>query len=226
MDFFVTGTNTEVGKTWISQALLLAANRKGLRTLAIKPVAAGCAPSPDGLRNEDGLALQAAMSEKLSYDKVNPLTLEEAIAPHLAAHREGVLLSVDSLGAHCREVLQVPHDLGLVEGAGGWRVPINERETLADLALDLQLPVVMVVGMTLGCLNHALLTAEAIQRDGLRLAGWVANSPGSTMPRLKENLGSLRRLLPAPCLGAVPFLRGKGADQAARYLNLEPLISH
>lgn len=224
--FFVTGTNTEVGKTWISQALLLAAGAKGLRTVAVKPVAAGCDETPDGLRNQDALALQQAVTAKLDYERINPVALEPPIAPHIAAESAGVELSVDFLADCCRRVLSEPHDFALIEGAGGWRVPLNRNETLADLAARLETPVILVVGMGLGCLNHALLTAEAIQRDGLTLAGWVANSTGPAMACLEENTSTLESRLSAPLLGRVPFLPGGPAATAAPYLDLAPLLSH
>lgn len=223
--FFVTGTNTEVGKTWISQALLLAARADGLRTLAIKPVAAGCESTPAGLRNEDALALREAMTAELDYERINPVALEPPIAPHIAAQQAGLQLSVESLAKHCRSVLAEPHDFGLIEGAGGWRVPLNDGETMADLVRALDLPVILVVGMGLGCLNHALLTAEAIRADGLRLAGWVANCTGPAIPFLAENLASLEARLDAPLLGQVPFTPGRSAAAAATRLNLAPLLS-
>lgn len=222
--FFVTGTNTEVGKTWVSRALLLAAKARGLRTIAIKPVAAGCERTPSGLRNEDALHLQEAMTGDLLYQQINPIALEPPIAPHIAAQAVGLELSADYLALRCSETLREPHDFALIEGAGGWRVPLNRRETLADLAVALQLPVIMVVGMELGCINHALLTAEAIRRDGLRLAGWVANSPAEAMPCLEENIASLRDRLSAPLLGQIPFLPDQPPETAAEKLDLDILL--
>lgn len=237
--FFVTGTDTEVGKTWVSQALLHAAKNRGLRTIALKPIAAGCGRSPAGLRNQDALLLQEGITESLVYSQINPIALERAIAPHLAADAVGMELSVGYLLQRCRETLREVHDFALIEGAGGWRVPLNRSETLADLAIALQIPVILVVRMGLGCLNHALLTAEAIQRDGLRLAGWVANSIGPPMPCLEQNIASLQSRLPAPLLGAIPFLpepfisdpfiadpfvAERGLESAAGHLNLAPLL--
>ena len=218
--FFVTGTDTEVGKTAVCCALLQAARAAGLRTAAIKPVAAGCDESG---RNEDALQLQACMTERMAYDQVNPVALAEAIAPHLAAAHEGVNLRVDALAEHCRAGMAAEADLVLVEGAGGWRVPLGPRETLADLAVALQLDVILVVGMRLGCINHALLTAEAIRRDGLNLAGWVANEPGERMACYEENLDTLRSLLPAPLLGEIPRLSPFDPAVAAGSLSLPGL---
>lgn len=222
--FFVTGTNTEVGKTWVSCALLAAAARQGLRTIAIKPIAAGCERTSGGLRNEDALQLQHFMSEELSYSQVNPVTLEPAIAPHIAAQQAGLELSLSELVSHCSQTLGEAHDLALIEGAGGWRVPINDAETLADLPARLRTPVILVVGMGLGCLNHALLTVEAIERDGLPLAGWVANTQAEEMPCLAENLATLRQRLAAPCLGVIPYLPDETPQAAADFLDLSALL--
>ena len=165
--FFVTGTCTDVGKTFVSVALLHALKEQGYRTLALKPVAAGCQQTPEGLRNDDALQLQAAMTESLSYEQINPVALERPAAPHIVAAEQGRRITASRLEGICRGALLTKADVALVEGAGGWRVPLNERETLADLAFALRLPVILVVGVRLGCINHALLTQEAILRDGL-----------------------------------------------------------
>ena len=218
--WFVTGTDTEIGKTAISCALLKAAGQRGLRTAAVKPVAAGCDASG---HNEDALQLLAAMSEPLDYQQVNPVALDAAIAPHIAAAQEGRNLQASRLAGLCRGVMSTAADFVLIEGAGGWRVPINPGETLADLAVALQVEVILVVGMRLGCINHALLSAEAIRRDGLKLAGWVANQPGERMTCHEENMDTLRRLLPAPLLGSVPRLLPFDPVVAANYIDLDGL---
>ncbi len=216
--FFVTGTDTDAGKTFASCALLYRARSQGLSTAAVKPVAAGCEDLGEGLRNGDALALIEAMSLELDYDQVNPICLEPPIAPHIAAAEAGRVLSADRLAGLCRGVLVQGADLTLIEGAGGWRVPLNGRETLADLARALQLPVILVVGLKLGCINHALLTVEAIRADGLHLAGWIANQPqAEPMSRQAENLETLRQLISAPCLGVLPYLP-EGPAAAAAYL--------
>lgn len=217
---FVTGTDTGVGKTAISCALLVAAGKAGLRTAAVKPVAAGC---DDEGHNEDALQLMACMTEQLDYSQVNPVALKAAIAPHIAAQQEGRLLQVGRLAGLCRGVMLSGADFVLIEGAGGWRVPIGPRETLADLAIDLGVGVILVVGMRLGCINHALLAAEAINRDGLHLAGWVANQPTGEMSCYRENLETLTRLLPAPLLGEVPRLSPFRPETAAKFLSLQAL---
>ncbi|MFV8818995.1 dethiobiotin synthase [Haliea sp. E17] len=219
--YFVTGTDTEVGKTAVACALLAAARARGCSTAAVKPVAAGC--DAQG-RNDDALALMAQVSIDLDYQQVNPVALAPPIAPHIAAAQAGRLLRCGQLAGLCRGVLSERADLTLVEGAGGWRVPISPRETLADLAVDLNLGVILVVGMRLGCINHALLTAEAIMRDGLKIAGWVANQPGEQMACHSENVATLRALLPAPCLGELPRFSPWNAQVAAQYLDIDPLL--
>jgi dethiobiotin synthetase len=220
--WFVTGTDTEVGKTAISCALLVAAGQAGLRTAAIKPVAAGC---DEHGHNEDALQLMASMTEPLDYQQVNPVALADAVAPHIAAQHQGRVLQAGRLAGLCRGVMLGGADFVLVEGAGGWRVPIGPRETLADVAVALRVGVILVVGMRLGCINHALLTAEAIRRDGLHLVGWVANQMGERMACHEENLDTLRRLLPAPLLGEVPLLTPFDPAQAAKYLELGALLA-
>ena len=218
--FFVTGTDTGVGKTLITTALLVAARKQQLTTLAMKPLAAGCDVTPEGLRNEDALALQAAMTVALEYEQVNPVALAEPIAPHLAAALAGRRLSLDRLLGFCRGTLMNKADFRLIEGAGGWRMPLNERETLAGLPKALDIPVILVVGVRLGCLNHALLTQEAIVRDGVKIAGWVASQVEQDMPALEGNLATLRTMLSAPCLGQVPYLPQATPEAVAGYLDL------
>ena len=220
--WFVTGTDTDVGKTAICCALLAAANASGLRTAAIKPVAAGC---DEHGHNSDALQLQAAMSEPLEYAQVNPVALASAIAPHIAAEQEGRNLQAARLAGLCRGVMLSGSQFTLIEGAGGWRVPLNARETLADVAIQLQVKVILVVGMRLGCINHALLSAEAIRRDGLTLAGWIANQPAGRMAHHDENVKTLRRWLPAPLLGEIPRLSPFEPAEAAKFLSLQRLMS-
>lgn len=222
--FFIAGTDTDAGKTLITTGLLAAANRRGLRTIGLKPVAAGCERTPEGLRNADALLLQQTASVALSYEQVNPVALEPPIAPHIAAEQAGRVLSADRLAAYCRGALMQPADLVLIEGAGGWRVPLSPRESLARLPQLLELEVILVVGMKLGCLNHALLTAEAIARDGLRLAGWVANRIDPQMACADENLATLTRLFRAPLLGQVPWLPVPTAEAVADHLDLTSLL--
>lgn len=194
--FFITGTDTEVGKTWVSCRLLERAREAGLSCYGLKPIAAGCEDTADGPRNEDAVNLMASSSLTLPYELVNPVALKAAIAPHIAARQEGRRISLSQLAGYVRGALSShPADLVLVEGAGGWRVPLNDQEMLSALAVELNLPVIQVVGMKLGCISHALLTAEAIQADGLRYTGTVANCFGEMDVR-EENLITLRQHLP------------------------------
>jgi len=215
--WFVTGTDTGVGKTLVSGALLRVLRERGLRVAGMKPVASGCIATAAGLRNEDALVLARESSLRLPYAQVNPYAFEPAIAPHLAAAEAGVRIDLEGLAAGC-EALLAQVDRVVVEGAGGWRVPLNDTETIADLARRLRLPVVLVVGLRLGCLNHALLTAAAILADGLPFGGWVANAIDPGFARAAENLASLQERLPGPFLGAIPALSRADIREAAAAL--------
>lgn len=221
--YFIAGTDTDVGKTTIAAGLLHAARLQGLSTLAAKPVASGCAVTSKGLRNADALALIDQSTVQLPYERVNPFAFEPAIAPHLAAREAGVALALPALLKAMQGILAEGADFTLIEGAGGWRVPLSDHANLSDLAIALKLPVILVVGVRLGCINHALLSAEAIARDGLQLAGWVANVIEPHTSRLEENLASLAERLPAPCLGRVPKLKQASADAVAEHLQLDLL---
>lgn len=223
---FVTGTDTGVGKTLVSAAILHAASRKGLRTLAMKPVASGCEETAEGLRNDDALMLQSAMTEQLPYAQVNPIALAPAIAPHVAANQVGRQLSAARLAGFVRGLQLRPADIFLVEGAGGWRVPLNDLETYAEVPRDLGLGVVLVVPLKLGCINHALLTVEAIKADGLTIKGWVANRPDpEVMDCEEETLLYLKRHLPAVCLGVLPWMSDPDPSHLADRLAIDALLS-
>lgn len=222
--YFITGTDTDAGKTLVTAGLLALAHHKGLTTLGLKPVASGCHRQAEGLRNDDALMLQARSHPEIDYETVNPFAYAPAIAPHLAARQAGETLRVTMLADAMTEALALKRDLTLIEGAGGWRVPLNDDEDLSDLATALQLPVILVVGLRLGCINHARLTAEAIDAQGLPLAGWVANGITSDFDELDDNLATLSHYLSAPCLGRVPHLTEGPTDThpecAARHLKL------
>lgn len=203
--FFVTGTDTGVGKTLCSAALLHALARRHVRVVGMKPVAAGLVEHRGALVSEDVLALRAASTLAVPGELDNPVALPEPLSPHLAARRAGRTVRIGDLLTPAR-ALRARADALVVEGAGGWRVPLNDDETLADFAVALGAPVVLVVGLRLGCLNHALLTAEAIRRDGLPLAGWIGNRIDPAMAAADENLAHLRATLDAPLLGVVPWL--------------------
>ncbi|EHJ93685.1 dethiobiotin synthase [Vreelandella boliviensis] len=226
--WFVTGTDTDAGKTLVTSGLLHAAQQQPLSTLGLKPIASGSQATPDGLRNSDALALQAQTVPSVDYTTVNPIAFAPAIAPHLASLEAGQSLEVGAITDILRETLsQTPRDFTLIEGAGGWRVPLNDHEDFADLAIALELPVILVVGLKLGCLNHARLTAEAIRADGLVLAGWAGSvvDPdfAADTARFEANIAHLNTKLAAPCLGIIPHLDTPSAATAAPYLSLEPL---
>ena len=207
---FVTGTDTGVGKTVVSVSLLRALARAGRPAVGMKPVAAGCEATAGGLRNADALALQGAAGRWLPYPRVNPVALEPPMAPHLAAERMGLTLRAAPL-ARQAHALPVAGEYLVVEGAGGWRVPLNDTETMADLAVAIGLPVVLVVAIRLGCLNHALLSAGAIAADGLPLAGWVAVELEPDGDAVAEQIATLEHRLGAPRLGTISW-RGLSFD--------------
>jgi len=225
--FFVTGTDTGVGKTMVSAAILAAAKAAGKRTLGMKPIASGCANTPEGLRNEDALVLQQTATETIAYDLVNPVALAPAIAPHVAAAQAGRVISADRLLGFCRGMQMRPADLLVIEGAGGWRVPLNDRETYSAVPRGLRAPVILVVALRLGCINQALLTAEAIRNDGLLLAGWVANrADPDAMSCEQETLSYLMEHLMAPCLGVVPWVEGAKPETLRGYLDVNVLFEN
>jgi dethiobiotin synthetase len=215
---FITGTDTDVGKTEVAVALLQLARQAGLSTAAMKPVAAGCELIDGEWKNNDALRLQAQCSLPLSYGEVNPVALKKAIAPHLAAYDEKKTITIERLIGLTQNILNKKADFTVIEGAGGWRVPISHRELLSQYAKELKLPVLMVVGVQLGCLNHSLLTAEAIMNDGLTIAGWVANIIDKNMVAAEENIQTLQHFLPGPCIGVIPFQQNPSTDMFASFL--------
>ncbi len=216
--FFITGTDTEVGKTCITAGLTHAFTQAGLRVAPIKPLAAGQELLDGCWVNEDVQCLHAAQSIGMTPEQVGPLQFRAACAPHIAAALEGRSIERAPVLAaiHASAALG---ELALVEGVGGFRVPLCEGWDTADLALDLGLPVVLVVGLRLGCINHALLSAEAIRARGLKLVGWVGNTVDAEMAHLTDNLAALDALLQAPCWGHVPRLADPSPPAVAAYLN-------
>ena len=200
---FVTGTDTGIGKTRVSAGLLRAMSAAGLKCAGMKPVASGADSTAAGLRNEDALALMAAASLDKPYAVVNPYCFAPPVAPHLAAREAKVEIGLEPILTAYSD-LCLGADAVVVEGVGGWQVPLSGTLELPDLARELGLPVLLVVGMRLGCLNHALLTARAIRADGLELAGWVANAIDSRFERPEANLATLSAALDAPLLGQLP----------------------
>ncbi len=221
--WFITGTDTGVGKTSVAAGLLAGLARRGDRAIGMKPVASGCQATPAGLRHDDALALLHASSIQAEYAEVNPYAFAPAVAPHLAAEAIGVEISLEKIHASFTRLCALA-DLVVVEGIGGWRVPLSRNTTTVDLALSLNLPVILVVGMRLGCLNHALLTAEGIRHSGLKLVGWVANHIDPAMELWQENIVALQQRIPAPLLGAIPFIKTKSTGARIDYLNLPILL--
>ncbi|MEY6434089.1 dethiobiotin synthase [Thioalkalicoccus limnaeus] len=201
---FVTGTDTGCGKTEIALALMAAMQAHGRVVLGMKPVASGCEPTPDGLRNPDACRLREQGSCASPYRFVNPYAFGPPIAPHLAAAQVGCRIDLAVIEAAYAELANAAERV-IVEGVGGWRVPLGPNLAVGDLPRALGLPVVLVVGLRLGCLNHGLLTAEAIVADGLHLAGWIGNQVDPDMDALAGNVATLTERIPAPCLGLVPW---------------------
>lgn len=220
--YFITGTDTGAGKTRIATGLLQAAQLAGFSTLGLKPVSAGCRIQGKDRVNEDVRLLQSAATCKLTVAEINPAALLEPMAPHIAAAQEDVTLKVSDLAAHC--VALAPRaEFTVIEGAGGWLVPLNAAETMADLAAAIGAPVILVVGLRLGCINHALLSAAAIAGHGLQLAGWVANCIEPDMRAREENIAAIAARLRAPLLGTVPWLHRPDPAVIAARLDLKLL---
>ncbi|AQG97472.1 dethiobiotin synthase [Burkholderia sp. KK1] len=219
LSFFVAGTDTEIGKTFVSCALLHGFARAGLSAAAMKPIASGAIERDGVLHNEDADQLDAAANVALPNEIRTPFMMREPIAPHIAAAREGLTLDMSRIvDAHRFAVTKA--DIVVVEGVGGFRVPLTDTHDTADLAVALNLPVVLVVGMRLGCISHALLTAEAIASRGLRLAGWVANRIDPAMLYPEENIASLKQRIDAPLIGVIPHLAPNDAKRAAEALDI------
>ena len=203
--FFITGTDTEIGKTTISMGLIAALQHAGFNISAMKPIASGCFERNGELRNEDALKLIGACNNALDYKQVNPYAFKPAIAPHIAAAQAGVAIDIQVI-KNLADELHAESDYCIIEGVGGWQVPLNETETVEDLAIALKLPVILVVGLRLGCINHALLTANAITQAGLHFAGWIANHCDQYVDNAEEIIESLKQRIEAPCIGVVEFM--------------------
>lgn len=220
---FVTGTDTGCGKTTVSLALMAAFQASGLRVLGMKPVASGCVSGPAGLRNADALRLQRQGSAPAPYAQINPYAFAPPIAPHLAAGQCGIAISPTVIATAYR-ALHAQADLVVAEGIGGWRVPLGSGFCLSDLPRMLDLPVILTVGLRLGCINHALLTAESIQAHNVPLAGWIASQIDPDMPLRAANLTTLAALIEAPCLGVIPWLADADSQVPPGVLNIASLI--
>lgn len=222
---FVTATDTGAGKTLVSCAIIRALRRTGRRVAGMKPVASGCEQTARGLTSEDASQLAAASGLAVPIDLVNPYRFAPAIAPHVAAAQAGVRVDLQRIETAYRALCRLA-DWVVVEGVGGLRVPLNAEEDVADLARRLNLPVVLVVGMRLGCLNHALLTAEAIDRRGLPWCGWIANHVDPQMAVPDANADAIEQRLRVPLLARIPWLASPEADTVADHFALPPLLAH
>ncbi|MBX9586147.1 MAG: dethiobiotin synthase [Gammaproteobacteria bacterium] len=203
---FITGTDTNVGKTFCTVALLHQLNMKGYKTFGLKPVASGCFLNEEGqLVNEDALAIQKAASIKRGYQIINPISFQEPIAPHIAAKKVGGYLSSRLIIDVITRSIQQEADINIIEGVGGWSVPINDNELMSDVVIKLNFPIILVVGIRLGCVNHAILTAQKIMQNKVTFLGWIANCIDNSMLELDENIQSIAEWIPAPCLGIIPY---------------------
>lgn len=203
--FFIAGTDTEIGKTTISLLLLELLKQQGFSTAALKPIACGATQTNDGLRNQDAIQLQQSATINLPYEQVNPFVFNPPISPNFAADEINCDLSTEKIVKACQPMFNVNADVVIAEGIGGWMVPINKNETMADVAKQFNLPVILVVGLRLGCLNHSLLTYNAICESGLPIAGWVINCIDCNMLYAAENIAYLKEQIDAPLLGIVPY---------------------
>ena len=215
--FFVTGTDTGVGKTLVTAALLRRLRESGRTVAGMKPVAAGAIDGPEGPANQDALSLQAESSTRHPYAIVNPYLFEPAIAPHIAAVDAGVTIDTDRI-ARAHDVLRASADVVLAEGAGGFLVPLDAHRSFAELPGLLGMEVLLVVGLRLGCLNHAFLTRDAIASRGYRLAGWIGNCIDPAFARRDANIATLTAGIPSPCLGIVPWIKHADVSAAAAAL--------
>ena len=220
--YFITGTDTGVGKTAVTLGLMQLLQERGHRVAGMKPVASGCELTARGLRNGDAVRLRQQASIELAYEAVNPYAFEPPIAPHLAAARAGCRIDLETIHAGVQQLARQT-DRVCVEGIGGWLVPLNGRETVADLAVRLGLGIILVVGIRLGCLNHALLTVRAIEAAGLELAGWVANILPPPPGNAEDSINCLKTMTYAPLLGVVPVLPDVSAMGVAACLSLQAL---
>ena len=218
---FIAGTDTAVGKTEVTLGLMAVLSQCGKMVTGMKPVASGCRSTASGLRNEDAERILAACAVPLDYSQVNPIPLEPPVAPHIAAEEAGTTISLNGL-VTAYEFLCARSDFCIVEGIGGWLVPLNSDSTMADLVVQLELPVILVVGIRLGCLNHALLSVESIDRHGVALAGWVANLMSPETLRVDEIIGALKTRIHAPLLARVPWLPHPSANAFAACLRDVP----
>ncbi|MEG3753518.1 dethiobiotin synthase [Psychromonas arctica] len=218
--YFIAGTDTDVGKTVCTRALLQAAKQQNKTTIGYKPISAGCELTELGLRNQDALILQANSSVNLPYNDVNPIAFQQPVAPHIAAIENGTFIDINIVNNGLQHLQNMNVDLVFVEGAGGWHLPIDNQFLLSDWVIEKQLPVILIVGLKLGCLNHALLTAKAIEQSGLVIAGWIANHLQPDMPYVVDNIETLKTMINAPMLAEIPFIKGINTTNLAEFVDV------
>lgn len=206
MKIFITGTDTEIGKTTVCCYLLKKYQQQGLSTLGLKPVASGCYKKNKQLVNDDALQLAEHSTIKLAYDLINPIQLQSPVSPNIAACNEGISLTADHICQQLSPSLQVSSDVTLIEGIGGWLVPINPQQTMADVVYQLSIPVILVVGVRLGCINHALLTQQAMLQKKVDCLGWIANQLDPDERRFQENIMTLKKHVKYPLIDCVSFM--------------------
>lgn len=219
--YFITGTDTGVGKTVVTLAVMEHLRRQGFQVAGMKPVASGCDPGAAGLRNSDAVQIMRACSAGLPYSKINPYAFEPAIAPHIAAAHSGETIRITKIVSAYRDLEEMA-DRVVVEGVGGWEVPLGSGTMLQDLACRLKLPVLLVVGLRLGCINHALLTVTAIKSTGLEFGGWIANQQQPRLAAMDEIIQTLRERIDAPLLGVLPWSEDPAPGKMAGYLREVP----
>ena len=221
--YFITGTDTEIGQTWVTLGLMAALQAQGKKVAGMKPVASGCEITEEGLRNADALQIMQQASAEIDYDVVNPYAFAPPIAPHIAAKQTGTDISLDNI-VQAYTVLQSQADCVVAEGIGGWRVPLDDKIFLVDMVKALRLPVILVVGLRLGCINHAILTAEVIQIDKINLIGWVANQVSKDYGNIDETLATLNTHIQAPMLASIPYMHTLDTERIASKFNIDALL--
>jgi dethiobiotin synthetase len=220
---FITGTDTGSGKTLVTLGLMHALQERGLRVNGMKPVAAGTSEINGVMVNEDAEQIRQQATKLLAYDVVNPFLFEHPIAPHIAARHALRSITIDLVRVALARIIK-QSDLVVVEGAGGWLVPMNDKQDVADIASNMNLPVILVVGLKLGCINHARLSMQAIQEKGCRVIGWIGSQIDREMMNVDDNIETLKQYLPVQCLGIVPWLEKVDAKTVAGFIDSEKLL--
>ena len=223
--FFITGTDTEIGKTFVSSLLIKFLAEDGVSVVGMKPIASGAKIIDGVLKNDDALSLIQASNVEVDYEMINPFIFEEAVSPHIAAEDAGVEIDLKKIKNHFNSLEKIS-DVVVVEGVGGWYAPLSSTTTVANLAEELQLPIILVVGLRLGCLNHAMLTAQVIRETGLPIAGWVANHVTKNFSSADKNILTLKHALnDFPFLGSIPFQTNINNEVSLQLINKERLTN-